>query len=167
MSLSNTHEQAIMSGKSHELEIPGLLHLHVEPSNGSWLLYVNEDGEWNRYTEEGVRSMKLCAQPLEKTIQTNIIRYLNSLPNTKAVKWGQDGRQKGNPDVLCCQDGQIYLFEVKRPEVGKLTELQIATIKAWRKVGAVAYVVESVEDVQVVLASDVKPGIDSPLRLVL
>lgn len=92
--------------------------------------------------------------PLEKTIESNIIKYLNTkapkdfnIP-IRAVKWSQNGRQRGNPDIICSCDGYLFLFEVKRPQIGKLTDLQAATIKSWQASNAVAVVVTSIEEVQ-------------------
>lgn len=95
--------------------------------------------------------------PLEKTIEKNILKYLNEvLPGStyyhcRAVKWSQNGRQRGNPDIICSIDGRLFLFEVKRPEVGKITELQAATMELWRKSGAVVEVVRSVDDVREII----------------
>lgn len=91
--------------------------------------------------------------PLERQIQKNILKYLNSLPNTRAVKWSQNGRQKGNPDILCCINGRLVLFEVKRPLLGKATLLQRETIKKWKEAGAISEIVESVDDVRDILSN--------------
>ena len=95
--------------------------------------------------------------PLEKTIEKSILKFLNEEApkiydaHCRAVKWSQNGRQRGNPDIICSIDGFLFLFEVKRPEVGKITELQAATMELWRKSGAKGYFVESVECVKEIL----------------
>ena len=83
----------------------------------------------------------------ESTIEKNILKYLNSLHNCKAVKWSQNGRQKGNPDIICAWNGIMFLFEVKRP--GEFpTRLQQATIDEWRAVKVTAVVVHSAQEVK-------------------
>lgn len=88
--------------------------------------------------------------PLERTIQTNVIDYLNSLPNTRAIKWIQDGRQEGNPDVFCVSDGQAYLFETKQPG-RKLEELQEITMMYWERAGAVCARIDHVSQVKEIM----------------
>lgn len=150
--MTSVHEKAVMSSKRWELELPGV-YLHVDPDVPSWLLYLqNDSGEWERYTEEGYANLKMCAAPLERTIRTNIVHYLNGLPDTKAKVWNQDGRQKGNPDIVCCQNGKLFLFEVKRPEMGRTTSLQEATHAQWRKSGAQVHIVHSIEEVALIMS---------------
>lgn len=79
----------------------------------------------------------------EATIERNIIAYLNNLPMTKAVKWSQEGRSKGHPDIICCHSGLMILIEVKRP--GKVQDmLQEVTMDEWRRVGVITAVVTEV-----------------------
>jgi len=85
--------------------------------------------------------------PYESTIEGNILKYLNGLPHTKAVKWSQDGRQQGNPDIICGHRGLMLLFEVKRPGENP-SLLQSTTIQEWREAGVIAEVVYSVDDVK-------------------
>ncbi len=95
---------------------------------------------------------------LEVTIQTRILHFLNTEATqvyhvpTKAARWLQfDGRQKGNPDIICSFGGHLVLLEVKRSPKEKPTKLQKATIKQWAESGATALVVSSVEEVQEIL----------------
>lgn len=84
---------------------------------------------------------------LESTIERNILKYLNSLPRTKAVKWSQEGRQKGMPDIICCHNGILILIEVKQP--GQVpTLLQQVTMDTWVSVGAIGMVVTNVDQVK-------------------
>lgn len=84
---------------------------------------------------------------LESTIERNILKYLNSIPDTKAVKWSQEGRQKGMPDIICCHNGIMILIEVKQP--GEVqTMLQQVTMQSWVAVGAIGIVVSSVDHVK-------------------
>ena len=90
----------------------------------------------------------------EKAIERGILQFLNTqVPKVykakcRAVKWTQHGRQRGNPDIICAVEGRLFLFEVKKPEGGRLTKLQEATMKEWRNAGVVAEVVVSLEDVK-------------------
>lgn len=99
--------------------------------------------------------------PLEKTIEKNIIKFLNLKAGEmlkkpiRAVKWSQSGRQRGNPDIICCIDGKLFLFEVKRPIIGKVTDLQLFTINLWRESGAICEVVTSVEEVKEILVKSI------------
>ncbi len=94
--------------------------------------------------------------PLERSIQKSILKYLNSLPDVRAVNWHQGRMQKGNPDIICCRRGQLFLFEVKRPRIGEVTPLQEGIIARWRRAGAVVEIVTSVEDVRGVLKRNSK-----------
>lgn len=71
---------------------------------------------------------------LETSIEHSIIRYINSLPKCKAVKWSQDGRQRGNPDIIASIRGWMLLIEVKQP--GSMpSKLQEMTMRTWRVTG--------------------------------
>lgn len=60
-------------------------------------------------------------------------------------------QQRGVPDLVCCVDGLFVAMEVKRPGVGRLTDLQALTIERIRDAGGVAEVVTSVEEAAAVL----------------
>lgn len=91
--------------------------------------------------------------PMEKAYQKKIIKYLETVPNCKAWKenMGTYGSTSGIPDVTAIISGVYYGFEVKRPLVGKLSDIQEATIKELRAKGAHAYVVVTVEEVKKIL----------------
>lgn len=89
----------------------------------------------------------------EKTIVTNIIKYLKTVPN--CFCWKEHGGMYGTagiPDIIVCVKGHFVAFEVKC-ETGKPTALQEATIRKILAAGGVATVVRSVEEVKLVLAS--------------
>jgi hypothetical protein len=88
------------------------------------------------------------APPLEKTITNNILKYLNSLERCRARKIPGGMYGGGWPDIICVYRGRTIFFEVKRPKVGVLTALQERELQAWREVGALAFVVTSVDDVR-------------------
>lgn len=85
---------------------------------------------------------------LESKLQTKIIRYLNTVG--KAIKLvSPSGR--GHPDIMAIIDGKVWLFEVKTP-TGVVSPLQEYQITEWRKHGANAYIVRSLEEVKSAIA---------------
>ena len=87
--------------------------------------------------------------PLEKTITNNILKYLNGMDGEIRARKIPGGPYGGGwPDILCVVEGHAVFFEVKRPKVGKLTDLQRDEMRKWQDAGAWCYVVKSVDDVQ-------------------
>ncbi len=66
----------------------------------------------------------------------------------------------GWPDILAWRDGVAYAFEVKLPG-GKATSLQEKRLEDLRKVGVIAAIVESVEEVLSLLQQAKNPGRNS------
>lgn len=99
--------------------------------------------------------MKKYSVPLEKDIQAKIMSYLKSLPGAFAWKAHAGGiyATGGIPDVLCIYKGRFYAFEVKRPG-NKPTDLQRVTIARMSEAGAVAKVVESVDEVKAAIDAE-------------
>jgi|GEM_PF-1183517 len=90
-------------------------------------------------------------RPLERTIVKAILKYLNGLPHCLARKrWGGGMGVGGDPDVDACYRGRSLQLEVKRPGA-RPTALQLRRIEEWRKAGAVATVVTSVDQVRYVI----------------
>lgn len=88
--------------------------------------------------------------PLEKYYQTKIIDYLKKqYPHAVVWKEGQGiySSLKGLPDVHMLLNGKTYMFEVKRPFVGVLSQIQINTIKKLKRAGAYVFVVSYVSEV--------------------
>jgi len=84
----------------------------------------------------------------ESRLQANIIQWLNTLPNTKAINiHGNQFMEAGTPDIFCVRNGQAYLFEVKIP-AGKVSRIQEHRIAQWRTAGATAQVVRSLDEVK-------------------
>lgn len=92
----------------------------------------------------------MCADiPLESTITAQIQRYLGKLPGWWGFKVQGGGSQmRGVPDIVGCYRGLFVAFEVKRPVVGKLSELQKHRIEQIKSAKGNVYVVYSVEDVK-------------------
>lgn len=90
--------------------------------------------------------------PLESAIVQRIIRKLNSSPDLWAIKiHGGPGGARGVPDIIGSHRGRMFALEVKRPEVGRLSESQKYQLQKLADSGALCAVVESVEDVVEVL----------------
>ena len=91
--------------------------------------------------------------PLESTITAEIQRYLRRLPDWWGFKVQGGGSQmRGVPDIVGCYRGLFVGFEVKRPVVGRVSELQKHRIEQIRSAGGQAFVVYGVEDVKQALA---------------
>ena len=83
---------------------------------------------------------------LETEITNKILKYLNDLDCCEARKQhGGPYAQRGEPDIDCVYRSVSLKLEVKT-EKGKVSKLQTSRIEKWRKAGAVACVVRSVED---------------------
>lgn len=83
--------------------------------------------------------------PLERSIVTGILKWLQTVPECKAIKTYGDAKRKGEADISGCIRGQRFELEVKRPGE-KPTALQTAILEQWDKAGAVTGVVRSVSD---------------------
>ena len=90
---------------------------------------------------------------LEKDIVAAIKKYLASL-GSDVFFWKEHGGPYGTsgvPDIICCYKGRFLGLEVKLPS-GRLTELQKRAIQKINEAGGIACRVESVEQVQSVIA---------------
>ena len=90
---------------------------------------------------------------LEKEIVAAIKKYLASL-GSDVFFWKEHGGPYGTsgvPDIICCYKGRFLGLEVKLPG-GRLTELQKRAIQKINDAGGIACRVESVEQVQNVIA---------------
>lgn len=94
--------------------------------------------------------------PLESVYQDKIIKYLKSLPECIKV-WkenkGAYSSQNGTPDITAVMKpgGIYYGFEVKRPLVGELSDLQEKFINDTIASGGHAYEVVTVDEVRKIL----------------
>jgi hypothetical protein len=89
--------------------------------------------------------------PLEKAVIAAGLKFLNGLPRTYARKTIGGRYGSGWPDLIVCCKGRLLALEAKRPLVGKVTKLQHAELKRWRRAGAVADVFRSVDDLADIL----------------
>lgn len=85
--------------------------------------------------------------PSEAAIVKAILRELNALPETRAVKThGSAFAAAGEPDIHGCCHGRAFFLEVKRPG-RKATDLQARRLRQWKDAGAlVSQVVTSPEE---------------------
>lgn len=91
--------------------------------------------------------------PLESAITAEIQRYLARVPGWWGFKVQGGGSQmRGVPDIVGCYNGLFVGFEVKRPEVGRLSALQAHRIEQIKVAKGHAFVVCSVDDVRQALA---------------
>jgi len=98
----------------------------------------------------------MCAKrsgipPLESKVTKSIMAYLKRRGVWCFKVAGGPMQQRGVPDIICCVNGSFVALEVKRPGMGRLTELQALTIERIRDAGGVAEVVTSVEEAAAVI----------------
>lgn len=98
----------------------------------------------------------MCAKrsgipPLESKITRSIMTYLKERGVWCFKVAGGPMQQRGVPDIICCVNGSFVALEVKRPGMGRLTELQALTIERIRDAGGVAEMVTSVEEAAAVI----------------
>lgn len=93
--------------------------------------------------------------PTETTVQSSIIKYLNSLPKGIAENISGYAQQSGRSDINACVCGRTFKIEVKTIDTsyGKkgATKKQLHYLEQWGNSGAFSCVVYSVEDVKKVL----------------
>lgn len=88
----------------------------------------------------------------ESSLQTKVLKYLNSLPRCIAENVSGSAEQSGRSDVNACYKGRCLKIELKDPQTGyKPTQQQILYLKRWAAAGAKTGVCYSVEDVKILL----------------
>jgi len=89
--------------------------------------------------------------PLESKVTKAIMTHLKKRGVWCFKVAGGPMQQRGVPDIICCANGAFVALEVKRPGLGRLTDLQALTIEHIRDAGGVAEVVTSVEEAAAVI----------------
>lgn len=85
--------------------------------------------------------------PLERTITDGIMRWLKAEGYWAVKIHGAAYQTAGMPDIIAIdRKGRFVGLEVKRPIIGKVTELQRRTLENINLGGGYAVVVRSVED---------------------
>ena len=87
---------------------------------------------------------------MERGIQSNVLKYLNSLPECMAENVRGSASQSGRADINACYKGRCLKIELKDPEdTGyDITQQQSLYLLRWAKAGAVTGTCYSVEDVK-------------------
>lgn len=90
----------------------------------------------------------------ESWYQAKILRWLKEKYPSAFVWKAAAGpyTQGGIPDICAVIDGYFFGFEVKRPEIGRVSPLQAQAIRAINAAGGTAAVVHTPEDVQRVIS---------------
>ena len=89
----------------------------------------------------------------ESWYQAKIIKWLKEAHPDAFVWKAQAGPycRQGIPDICAIIDGHFFGFEVKRPELGRLSKIQEQTIKKINAAGGTAAVVSFPAQVQEVI----------------
>lgn len=83
----------------------------------------------------------------EKKVENQIKKYLLSL-NAYFIKTVGGSVAAGTPDIIACVNGFFVGIEVKRPEGGKVSELQKNHLKRIVQSGGFAFIATSKEEVK-------------------
>lgn len=85
--------------------------------------------------------------PLERTITDSILRWMKGAGYWAVKIHGAAYQTSGLPDIIAIdRNGRFVGLEVKRPVVGKVTDLQKRTLENINLGGGYAVVVRSVDD---------------------
>ena len=96
-------------------------------------------------------AVKAGGPPLESKVTKAIMAYLKGRGIWCFKVAGGPMQQRGVPDIICSVNSAFVALEVKRPGVGRLTDLQALTIERIRESGGIAEVVTSVEEAAAVI----------------
>ena len=78
-----------------------------------------------------------------------ILKYLNSLPNTKAINiHGSVFCERGTPDIIGSTNGRTILLECKRSQTEEARKIQEWRMSEWKKAGAIVARVDNVDQVK-------------------
>lgn len=87
-----------------------------------------------------------------QSVVAPILKYLNSLPNSKAINiHGSVFSERGTPDVIGSIGGRTVAFECKRDEREAPETIQNWRLSEWIQSGAVVGGVSDVWQVQLIL----------------
>ena len=91
---------------------------------------------------------------LEKTLQSKVLKYLNSIEGCIAENMQGNTFSRGKPDINACYMGRCIRIELKSPDNNnKPTKIQLENLQKWRKAGALAFWTNNIEDVEKVMMS--------------
>lgn len=85
----------------------------------------------------------------ESTFQTQVLRYLNSLPGCIAENVSGNANQSGRADINACYHGDCVKIELKDHDTAyKATKLQKLYLLKWKKAGAITAVCRTLEEIK-------------------
>lgn len=85
----------------------------------------------------------------ETSIQSAVLKYLNSLPECVAENVSGNASQSGRADINACYKGRCIKIELKDPETGyQPTKQQLLYLAKWGAAGAITAVCYSLTDVK-------------------
>ena len=91
----------------------------------------------------------------ESSIQSNIIDYINSLPQGRAENVSGNAQQSGRADINACIEGRMFKIEVKTEDTAYgrkgATTKQRKYLEKWARAGAISCVVYGVDDLKYIL----------------
>lgn len=89
----------------------------------------------------------------ENSLQSRVLKYLNSLPNCVAENVSGNSNQSGRADINGCISGRAFKIELKDPKTGyEPSKKQLRYLEKWsKKAGALAAVCYSLNDVKELL----------------
>jgi Holliday junction resolvase len=86
-----------------------------------------------------------------RSVVQPVLRWLNSLPGCKAINiHGSVYMERGTPDIIGCYKGRMFLFECKT-DIGQLRPDQIIRLQQWRRSGAAAVEIRSLDQAKEIL----------------
>lgn len=93
---------------------------------------------------------------LESSIQSDILDYINKLPNGRAENVSGNAQQSGRADINACIGGRAFKIEVKTEDTAYgrkgATTKQRLYLEKWARAGAISCVVYNVDDVRYMIA---------------
>lgn len=94
----------------------------------------------------------------ESSIQSDILAFINSLPQGRAENVSGNAQQSGRADINACIVGRTFKIEVKTEDTSYgrkgATEKQRLYLEKWARAGAISCVVYSVGDIQFVIDNE-------------
>lgn len=85
----------------------------------------------------------------ESSLQTKVLKYLNSLPDCIAENVSGNARQSGRADINACYQGKCLKIELKDGDTDyKATKQQKLYLLKWQKAGAIVGVCRTLDEVK-------------------
>lgn len=103
---------------------------------------------------------------LEKNFQSEVLKYLNSLPDCRAENVSGNAKQSGRPDINGCYHGRMFKIELKVTDnKNSASKKQNYELQRWYKAGAAVGVIYSMDTLKDMLgAMELYRGVRNPSR---